>query len=79
MIDGFEQEFPASNYVVEIEEELIEERSFPTYRRVSTALHVDQILGRTGREESWEIVSEALEAALIRDELGLRTSGLGPE
>jgi hypothetical protein len=67
VIDGFEQELPEGDYVIEIEEELIQGLSFPAYRRVSTTLHVNRIPGRPGQKESWQIVPEALEAALIRD------------
>ena len=76
MIDGFEQELPAGDYVIETEEELIEGLSFPAYRRLSTTLHVDRIPGRPGQKESWQIVPEALEAALIRDEAETRAPGL---
>ncbi len=76
VIDGFEQELPAGDYVIETEEELIEGLSFPAYRRVSTTLHVDKIPGRPGQKESWQIVPEALEAALVRDGVGMRASGL---
>jgi hypothetical protein len=75
VIAGFEQELPAGEYVIETEEELIEGLSFPAYRRVSTTLHVDRIPGRPGQKESWQIVPEALEVALIRDGVGKRVSG----
>jgi hypothetical protein len=76
VIDGFEQELPAGDYVVETEEELIEGLSFPAYRRVSTTLHVNRIPGRPGQKESWQIVPEALEAALNRDGVGTQVFGL---
>jgi len=75
VIDGFEQELPAGDYVVENEEELIEGLSFPAYRRVSTTLHVEKIPGRPGQKESWQIVPEALEAALARDGVSTQVSG----
>ena len=74
VIDGFEQELPAGDYVIETEEELIQGLSFPVYRRVSTTLHVDRIPGRPGQKESWQIVPEALEAALILDGVAARAS-----
>ena len=79
VIAGFEQELPAGDYVIETEEELIEGLSFPVYRRVSTTLHVDRIPGRPGQKESWQVVPEALEAALVRDGVETRASGLGPK
>jgi hypothetical protein len=68
-----------SSSAIETEEKLIEGLSFPAYRRVSTTLHVDRIPGRPGQSESWQIVPEALEAALIRDGMGTRAPGLGPK
>jgi hypothetical protein len=76
VIDGFEQELPAGDYIIETEEELIEGLSFPAYRRISTTLHVDKIPGRPGQRESWRIVPEALETALIRDRVATQVSGL---
>lgn len=64
MIDGFELELPAGDYVIETEEELIQGLSFLAYRRISTSLHVDRIPGRPGRKESWQIEPEVLDAAL---------------
>jgi len=72
VIDGFEQELPPGDYVVETEEELLQGLSFPAYRRVSTTLHVDRVPGRPSQKESWQVVPEALEAALIRDGVGRR-------
>jgi hypothetical protein len=76
VIDGFAQELPAGDYVVETEEELIEGLSFPAYRRVSTTLHVDKIPGRPGQKESWQVKPEALKAALTRDGARTRVPGL---
>jgi hypothetical protein len=72
MVTGFEQELPAGDYVIETEEELIQGLSFPAYRRVSTALHVDRIPGRPGQKESWQVEPEALEAALALDGVAAR-------
>ena len=55
VIDGFEQELPAGDYVIETEEELIEGLSFPAYKRISTTLHIDRIPGRPGQKESWQV------------------------
>jgi hypothetical protein len=79
MVDGFEQELPAGDYVIETEEELIQGLSFPAYRRVSTTLHVDRIPGRPGQKESWQIVPEALETALVLDGVASRTADLESE
>lgn len=74
VIDGFVQELPAGDYVIETEEELLQGLSFPVYRRVSTTLRVDRIPGRPGQKESWQIMPGALETALIRDGVAPRTS-----
>jgi hypothetical protein len=74
VIDGFDQELPAGDYVIETEEELIQGLSFPAYRRVSTTLLVDRLPGRPGQKEAWLIVPEALQAALILDGVAPRTS-----
>jgi hypothetical protein len=71
-VAGFDQELPAGDYVIETEEELIQGLSFPAYRRVSTALHVDRIPGRPGQKESWQIEPDALEAALALDGVSAR-------
>ena len=72
VIDGFGQELPAGDYVIETEEELIQGLSFPVYGRVSTTLHVDRIPGHPGQKESWQVVPEALQAALVLDEVAAR-------
>jgi hypothetical protein len=67
LIEGFVQELPAGDYVVETDEELIEGLSFPAYRRVSTTLHVNVVPGHPGLRQAWQIDPERLDAALIRD------------
>lgn len=67
VLEGYEQELPAGEYVVETEEELIQGLSFPAYRRVLTMLHVDLLPGRPGEKEAWSIDPRNLGAALIRD------------
>ena len=74
VIDGFGQELPAGDYVIETEEELIQGPSFPAYRRVSTTMLVDRLPGRPGQREAWLIAPEALQAALILDGVAPRTS-----
>jgi hypothetical protein len=69
-IEGYEQELPPGDYVVETNEDLIQELSFPVYRRVSTMLQVERIPGRPGETQVWSIDPEALEAALQRDKPG---------
>lgn len=67
LLEGYDQELPAGEYVVETGEELIQGLSFPAYRRISTTLHVDFLPGRPGQKEAWTIDPRNFDAALIRD------------
>jgi hypothetical protein len=66
--EGYDQELPAGEYVVETDEGLIQGLSFPAYRRVSTTLHVDLLPGRPGQKQAWIVDPRNLDAALIRDQ-----------
>ena len=74
VIEGFVQELPAGDYVVETDEELIQGLSFPAYRRVSTTFYLDVVPGRPGLRQAWQIDPEWLDAALIRDATPLSTT-----
>lgn len=63
VIDGYDQELPAGDHIVETEQELIFGLSFPVYRRVSTTFYVDQIPGWPGVKEGWRIEPEARRCA----------------
>ena len=67
VLDGFDQELPAGNYVVETNEELIQGLSFPAYRRVSTTLYVDALPGHPAQKQAWVIAPKALDTALAQD------------
>ena len=71
VLEGYEQQLPAGDYVVETREELLLGLSFPAYRRVSTTLHVDAMPGRPGERQAWAIEPTALDAALNRDRSAL--------
>ena len=73
VLDGFDQELPPGNYVVETNEELIQGLSFPAYRRISTTLYVDALPGHPGQREAWVIDPRMLDAALVRDGAALWT------
>lgn len=60
-------ELPAGAYAVETDEELIQELSFPAYRRVATYLRIPQPRGPSDRLHSVPVDPEELEAALARD------------
>ncbi len=61
------REIPAGAYLVETDEELIQELSFPAYRRVAMYLRIPQGRGPSGRLHSVPVDPEELEAALARD------------
>lgn len=65
-LSGIEQMWPPGSYVVEIEEELITELSFPAYRRTATVIRLSQP-GCTGRYEVATIDPLDLDAAIERD------------
>ncbi len=64
---GTEQ--PAGDYLVETDEELLMDVSFPAYRRVLTLLHLHEIPGDPQITGIANIDFEELEAALLRDAL----------
>ena len=66
-ITAANQEIPAGAYLVETDEELIQELSFPAYRRVAVYLRIPQGRGPSGRLHSVPVDPEELEAALARD------------
>lgn len=59
--------FPAGNYDVETDEELIEGISFTAYRKVQTYLHLKPVQGHPGVKQTLVIAAGRLEAALERD------------
>ena len=67
VLDGFDQELPAGDYVVETDEELLQGLSFPVYRRVATTFLADRLPGRPGQKEAWLIDPKTLDAALLLD------------
>ena len=62
-----ERELPAGAYLVETEEELIQELSFPAYRRIAMYLRIPQGRGPAGRLHPVPVDPEELDAALARD------------
>ena len=64
-LSGIEEAQPPGSYVVEIEEELMTELSFPAYRRTATVIGLAS--SRRGRREAAIIDPLELDAALERD------------
>ncbi|EYD71498.1 hypothetical protein Rumeso_04899 [Rubellimicrobium mesophilum DSM 19309] len=66
-IADYEDELPAGDYQVVMDEELLEGRSFEAYRRTGTYLLVGSQAGGRGTAEMRPIDPRDLEAALVRD------------
>jgi hypothetical protein len=66
LLKGVDRELPAGDYRVITDEELIEELSFPVYRRVSTMIFVPG--QSTSSVEMVTIDPQELEAAQERDQ-----------
>jgi len=66
-IGGSDKEFPAGDYVVETDEDLIEGLSFPVYRRMSSRLYSPPDSARPGTSSTLFVESSELELALARD------------
>ena len=66
-IAGYEDELPAGEYQVDMDEELLEGLSFEAYRRTGTYLLVGSQAGGRGSAEMRPVDPRDLEAALVRD------------
>ena len=66
-IAGYEDELPAGEYQVDVDEELLEGLSFEAYRRTGTYLLVGSRAGGRGSAEMRPVDPRDLEAALVRD------------
>jgi hypothetical protein len=69
VLDGFAEELPAGAYDVETDEELLEDMSFPAYRRILTVIHLHARADRPGYTQSLTIDPNELDAALERDRI----------
>ena len=67
VLSGYSDEFPAGDYEVVVEEELLQGLGFEAYRRTATFLTVHGTGGRVGRTEMRPIIESDLESALSRD------------
>ena len=67
VIEGLEGLQPAGNYIIEVEEELLQALSFPAWRRCYTTIRLARRPGESGSEQVATIDPAALDAALARD------------
>ena len=67
VLKGVDRTLPAGSYRVVTDEELIEEISFPVYRRVATMIFVQAPTQGTSSIEMVAIDPQDLQAALDRD------------
>ncbi len=65
---GIDDELPAGSYVVETDAELVQELSFPVYRRIATMLYIPG--NDAGSYTVSAIDPHELETALARDQSG---------
>jgi hypothetical protein len=66
-IEGLDGWQPAGSYVVEMEEELIQDLSFPAWRRLHTAIRLPQRPGALVTEQVAYVDPKVIEAALAID------------
>ena len=66
-IEGLDGWQPAGNYVIEMEEELLQELSFPAWRRVHTAIRLPQRPGTSVMEQVATVDPRAIDVALAVD------------
>jgi hypothetical protein len=69
-LSGIDEAQPPGTYVVETDEELLEDLSFPAYRRVATLIWLRSQPGRAIAEQMVAIDPLELEAAQERDAAG---------
>ncbi len=68
VLGGFDELLPAGDYSVETDEQLLEDISFPVYRRLLTLIHLQAKPGRPGLVRTLTIDPNELDAALKRDQ-----------
>ena len=71
VLDGFERVEPAGSYIVDTEEESIDDVSFAAWKRCATVMHVTH----GGATEYMRIDPEDLRKALERDEVAEEPEG----
>ncbi|TWT13712.1 hypothetical protein [Reyranella sp. CPCC 100927] len=76
-LTGMDHPQPAGTYLLETDEELIEELSFPVYRRLATRIFVPAGSGSVIVEEVIDVDPRELQAALENDS-GVSDTGAAP-
>ena len=66
-LPGLDRSYPAGTYTLRIEEERLEQMSFPAYHRLSTSLRLPVPGGGSSSYQMVPIDPAELEAALQRD------------
>lgn len=64
-LSGYDTPQPAGTYVVETDEEQIEDLSFPAYRRTGTRIHLHPNPSQPGISETVNIDPAEIEQALL--------------
>lgn len=64
---GLDRAFPAGDYTVETDEELIQGLSFPVYRRVLSQIHLRTVPEHPGCSQVLKIDQHDLDDALARE------------
>ena len=67
-LPGYREKFPAGDYIIETDEELIEGLSFPAYRRILTLLCFRPGPQNPSGAQFLNVDPEDLDAALERDQ-----------
>jgi hypothetical protein len=69
MLSGVGSMLPAGTYTIETEEELVQDMSFPAYRRVATSIFLPPDAGASVLMQIASIDPVELQVALDRDEM----------
>ena len=75
VLGGFDGVLPAGDYRVETDEEVLDTISTTAYRKKMTMLHLLAVPGRPGIKQALPIDSCELDAALLRDQVGVDHAG----
>jgi hypothetical protein len=67
LLSGDQDELPAGDYEIVVEEELLQGLSFAAYRRTATHMMVHGRGNHAGRNEMRQVTEKYLNAALVRD------------
>ena len=74
VLTSLDEVFPAGTYCVEMDEELLENISFPAYRRIRTVIRLQAEPGRPGVSRILTIDADELDEAIERDRVSSDTA-----